>query len=93
MNKKTFMLQRQYELALLSDFASGAYHENGCRVSCPKCAYNAILWSCDDKLWFCPQCGYELDRKQFFQLIDAESNPKCLACDQNYPYCSMDCKK
>ena len=52
MNKRIFMLQRQYELALFSDFASGAYHEDGCRVRCPKCAYYAIMWSNNDKLWF-----------------------------------------
>ena len=93
MYKRIFMLQRQYELALFSDFASGAYHEDGCRVRCPKCAYYAIMWSNNDKLWFCPQCGYEVERIQFFRLIDAESNFKCLSCDQNYPYCSMNCKQ
>lgn len=93
MNKRTFMLLRQYELALLSDFASGAYQEDGRRVHCPNCANYAIMWSSYDKLWFCPECGYELERKQFFRLIGVQSNSKCLSCDQNYPYCSMNCKK
>ena len=80
-----------YRIDADDDWKNSGYDENGDEACCV-CG-ESIRWSPIDRLWFCPKCGLQYDRADYFECIDA--NPpgvKCLTqCQENYPFCKKYC--
>lgn len=63
------------------------YDEDGGDVICPMC--DALIKYIDYK-YTCPECGYILERKAFFEYIGAEPpGEECLTCRNLYPGCTI----
>ncbi|MCI7026467.1 MAG: transposase [Clostridiales bacterium] len=73
---------------------NSGYDEEGMSVSCDRCD-GEMRWSPTKRLWYCPECGQEMDRAEWFNYIGAEPpGADCeSSCCENYPFCKKHCTR
>lgn len=73
---------------------NSGYDDEGMSVSCDRCD-GEMRWSPTKRLWYCPECGQEMDRAEWFNYIGAEPpGADCeSSCCENYPFCKKHCTR
>ncbi len=77
------------------EVVEAASDERGGPVPCPACGGDCgMYYAACDNVWYCRDCGYEMDRHTFLDHIRAAlPMPECQACMDNYPVCRIWCEK
>ena len=74
------------------EWAETAYDEFGNAVTCNVCG-EEMKWNALSGQWYCPSCGREMSRGEYFDYILATPpGVDCLVCcRENYPFCKKTC--
>ena len=81
-----------YQVDTMDEWENSAYDEEGNAAACDICGSD-MRWSPERHVWYCPECGEEMDRAVYFNHIGAEPpGSDCLTnCNENYPFCTRSC--
>ena len=83
-----------YRVDVTDQWINSAYDENGNGVVCDRCG-TGMRWKPEEMIWYCPDCGQEMDRPTYFNYIGAEPpTSECITnCCENYPFCKKYCER
>lgn len=75
------------------EWMNSAYDEDGNAVLCEHCS-SEMKWEPAQQIWYCSECGSEMNRSAYFQYIGAQPpGDMCLfSCCENYPFCKKHCE-
>lgn len=81
-----------YRIDAGDEWENSAYDEDGMAAVCDVCG-EEMKWSPSERNWFCPSCGRDMGRAEYFNHIGAEPpGSRCMTnCSENYPACKLMC--
>lgn len=83
-----------YRVDMRDEWMNAAYDETGNAAVCGLCGAE-LRWNPVMECWYCPDCGQEMNRVEYFDFIGAQPpGAQCLTnCCENYPFCKKYCER